>query len=153
MTMRSNLDAIDKQILRELQIDGRASYAEIAEIVKLTPPAVRARIQKLRDTGVLQIVAVTDPIALGYTESAIIGIRVDGLAKDVADRLGEIKNVIYMVMSVGGYDIMCEIVCQSREEFADVLHNKIRSIEGVRSADAFPYTSIHTQRFSWDVPN
>ena len=153
MTNRMNLDSIDKQILRELQVDGRASYADIAEIVKLTPPAVRARIQKLRDTGVLQIVAVTDPIALGYTESALIGIRVDGDAKEVADRLGDIKNVIYMVMSVGGYDIMCEIVCQSREEFAAVLHNQIRGMSGVRSADAFPYTSIHTQRFSWDVPN
>ncbi len=146
------LDAIDKQLLRELQRDGRATYAEMGVVVGLTAPAVRSRIQKMRDNGVVQIVAVTDPIALGYAEAAIVGIRVDGDARVVADEIGKILNVVYMVMTVGGYDIMCEIVCADRDEFASVLHHQIRGIPGVRSADAFPYTDIHTHRFTWGVP-
>ena len=146
------LDKIDKQLLRELQNDGRATYAEMGEIVGLTPPAVRARVQRMRDNGVLQIVAVTDPIALGYAEAAMVGIRVDGDPREVAERIAAIPNVVYMVMTVGGYDIMAEIVCTDREEFGNVLHQQIRGVEGVRSADAFPYTAIHTNRFTWGVP-
>lgn len=153
MTHYVPLDDIDKQLLRELQVDGRATLAAMGQVVGLTPPAVRARIQRMRDHGVVQIVAVTDPIALGYREAAIVGIRVDGDARVVADEIGKIQNVVYMVMTVGGYDIMCEIVCYDREEFAEVLHHQIRSIPGVRSADAFPYTDIHTQRFTWGVPD
>ena len=150
--MKMELDVIDKQLLRALQKNGRAAYAEMGEEVGLTAPAVRARIQRLRDNGVLQIVAVTDPIALGHRESAILGIRVDGDTRKVADELGKIANVVYMVITVGGYDLMCEIVCETRELFAELVQEKIRSIAGVRSVDAFPYTDIHTHRFTWGVP-
>jgi Lrp/AsnC family transcriptional regulator for asnA, asnC and gidA len=152
MTTSVVLDEIDKQLLRSLQVNGRASYSELGDEVGLTPPAVRARIQRLRDRGVLQIVAVTDPIALGHTESAILGIRVDGDTRKVADQLGKISNVVYMVITVGGYDLMAEIVCQSRTEFGDLVQKTIREIPGVRSVDAFPYTDIHTHRFTWGVP-
>lgn len=146
------LDDIDKVLLRQLQIDGRTSYAEMGEMVALTPPAVRARIQKMKELGILQIVAVTDPIALGYSEASIIGIRVDGDAEEVADLVAQIPNVVYMVMSVGGYDLIAELVCVDRDEFSELFHKRIRQIPGVRSADAFPYTRIHTHRFSWGVP-
>jgi Lrp/AsnC family transcriptional regulator, regulator for asnA, asnC and gidA len=152
--MKTNavLDNIDKQLLRALQKDGRASYADMSEIVGLTPPAVRARVQRLRDHGILQIAAITDPIALGYRESAIVCLKVDGDPRVIADALGEIQNVVYMVMTVGGYDIILEVVSASRDEFAKVLNEQIRPIEGIRTMDAFPYTSIHTHRFNWGVP-
>ena len=146
------LDDIDKQLLRELQRDGRATFAALGEVVALTPPAVKARIEKLRAQGVLDIVAVTDPIQLGYDENAIVGVRVDGDARVVADTISKIPNVAYLVMTVGGYDLMVELVCHSRDQF-DELHHQIRAIEGVRSTDAFPYTRIHTHRFSWGVPD
>lgn len=146
------LDAIDKQILRALQKDGRASYAEMSELVGLTPPAVRARVQRLRDFGVLQIAAITDPLSLGYRESAIVCLKVDGDPRVVADALGEIPNVVYMVMTVGGYDIILEVVTATREDFAKVLNEQIRPLPGIRAMDAFPYTSIHTHRFNWGVP-
>ena len=154
MTLQSGpqLDKIDRQLLRELQRDGRATYAEMSEVVGLTPPAVRARIQRLRDAGVVQVVAVTDPIALGLREAAIVCIKVDGDPRVTADVLGEISNVVYMVMAVGGYDIIAEVVCADREEFAEVLSEKIRKAPGVRLVDAYPYTSIHTHRFTWGVP-
>jgi Lrp/AsnC family transcriptional regulator for asnA, asnC and gidA len=146
------LDRIDKQLLRELQRDGRATYAELAQVVGLTPPAVRARVQRLRDSGVLQIVAITDPLALGLREAAIVCIKVDGDPRITADALGEIPNVVYLVMAVGGYDIIAEVVCSDRDEFAHVLQERIRNAPGVHRVDAYPYTSIHTHRFTWGVP-
>ena len=152
MSAAMELDNIDKQLLRSLQKNGRTPYAELGEEVGLTAPAVRARIQRMRDKGVLQIVAVTDPIALGHTESAILGVRIDGDTRRVADALGKIPNVVYMVITVGGYDLICEIICQSREEFSHLVQTQIREIPGIRSVDAFPYTDIHTHRFTWGVP-
>lgn len=147
------LDTIDKQLLRELQRDGRATYAEMSEVVGLTPPAVRARVQRMRDAGVLQVVAVTDPLALGLREAAIVCIKVDGDPRITADVLGEIPNVVYMVMAVGGYDIIAEVVCSDREEFARVLQEQVRTAPGIRQVDAYPYTGIHTHRFTWGVPD
>ena len=152
MTNRVELDDIDKQLLRALQKNGRAPYAEMGEEVGLTAPAVRARIQRMRERGVLQVVAVTDPIALGHTESAILAIRVDGDPRRVADELGKIPNIVYMVITMGGYDLICEIVCETREIFASLVQHQIREIAGIRSVDAFPYTDIHTHRFTWGVP-
>lgn len=147
------LDVIDKKLLKQLQSDGRSTYAEMGLLVGLTAPAVRARIQRMKDNGVLQIVAVTNPLALGYAEAAIVGIRVDGDAHAVADEIAKIRNVACSIMTVGGYDIMCEVVCVDREEFASVLHERIRPIDGVRSADAFPYTEVHTRRFGLTIPD
>ena len=141
------LDVIDKKLLRQLQKDGRTTYAEMGLMVGLTAPAVRARIERMKDNGVLQIVAVTNPIALGFGETAIVGIRVDGDARLVADELAKLPNVMCCIMTVGGYDLMCEVVCVDREEFAMLLHERIRPIDGMRSADAFPYTEVPVRRF------
>lgn len=146
------LDKIDRQLLRELQKDGRATYAEMSMVVGLTPPAVRARVQRLLDSEVVQIVAVTDPIALGLREAAIVCIKVDGDPRVTADALGEIPNIVYMVMAVGGYDIIAEVVCADREEFGRVLQEQIWQAPSVHRVDAYPYTSIHTHRFTWGVP-
>lgn len=147
------LDTKDKQLLRQLQRDGRSTYAEMGLMVGLTAPAVRARVQRMQDNGIVQIVAVTNPIALGYGEAAIVGIRVDGDARSVADELAKIANVVCSILTVGGYDIMCEVVCTDRDEFAELLHERIRTLPGVRSADAFPYTDVHTRRFGWTIPD
>ena len=146
------LDVIDKKLLRQLQKDGRTTYAEMGQMVGLTAPAVRARIERMKDNGVVRIVAVTSPTALGYAEAAIVGLRVDGDARLVADELAKLSNLVWCIMTVGGYDLMCGVVCIDREEFAMLLHERIRSIDGVRSADAFPYTDMPI-RFNWAIPD
>ena len=86
------LDVTDKKLLKQLQHDGRSTYAEMGLMVGLTAPAVRARIERMKDNGVLQIVAVTNPLALGYGEAAIVGLRVDGDARLVADELAKLPD-------------------------------------------------------------
>src|SRR3984957_5711901 len=72
------LDHLSKQIIEQLQEDGRRSYAAIGKAVGLSEAAVRQRVQRLQDTGVMQIVAVTDPLTLGFRRQALIAIKCGG---------------------------------------------------------------------------
>lgn len=134
-----------------LQRDGRASYADLAPRVGLSAPAVRQRVQRLIEGGVVQIVAVTDPLALGLPVMALVGIRVSGDAIAVADALGAIERVIYVVVTGGSYDLFAEVVCQDMPELFGIINSQIRPMDGVAEVESFPYFDIHTHRFTWDT--
>jgi Lrp/AsnC family transcriptional regulator for asnA, asnC and gidA len=146
------LDAVDRQLLRMLQADGRVSYAAMAAAVDRSAPAVRFRVQRLIESGVLQIVAVTDPIALGYPVMALVSLTVTGDVRAVADALGAIENVIYVVLTTGEQDLIAEVVCQSNDALLEVVNDRMRTVPGVLSARVSPYHRIHTHRFTWGVP-
>jgi Lrp/AsnC family transcriptional regulator for asnA, asnC and gidA len=148
---RIPLDEIDHQLIGLLQRDGRASYAELAPAVGLSAPAVRQRVQRLIEGGVVQIVAVTDPLALGLPVMALVGIRVSGDALAVADALGTIERVIYVVVTSGAYDLFAEVVCQDMTELFTIINTQIRPMPDVAGVESFPYFDIHTHRFTWDT--
>src|SRR5688500_9315276 len=75
-TRAPNLDDIAKRIIELLQGDGRLSYSAIAKDVGLSEAAVRHRVQKLIEGGVIQIVAVTDAMQMGFARQAMIGIKI-----------------------------------------------------------------------------
>ncbi len=87
----------------------------------LSEAAVRQRVQRLTENGVMQIVAVTDPLQLGFARQAMIGINVDGQLDPVAEELGKIDEVDYVVMTAGGFDLLCEVVCESDSHLLDLL--------------------------------
>src|ERR1700759_1111327 len=109
------LDDVSKAIIEQLQSDGRRSYAEIGKAVGLSEAAVRQRVQKLTEAGVMQVGAVTDPMQLGFPRRAMIGLRVSGDTTAVADELGRIPAVDYVVLTAGSFDILAEIVCENDE--------------------------------------
>ena len=152
MSKRVTLDAIDDTIIRALQRDGRASYAELAPQVGLSAPAVRQRIQRLTESGVLQVVAVTDPLALGFPVMALVGISVDGDIRTVADAVAELHEVIYVVLTSGSFDLFAEVVCRTMDQLFAVVNDHLKAIPGVRDTESFVYFDIHTHRFTWDVP-
>ncbi|MBG0831934.1 Lrp/AsnC family transcriptional regulator [Planomonospora sp. ID67723] len=143
------MDEIDRIVLRELQRDGRISYTALAEVTGLSAPAVRQRVQRLREEGVVQIVGVTDPMALGLPVMALIGVRVDSDVHAVADRVGELPGVIYVVLTSGSFDMFVEVVCEEPGELLAVLNDHIKRVPGVTRAEAFTYFGIHTHRFAW----
>ncbi|MCC6270358.1 MAG: Lrp/AsnC family transcriptional regulator [Microbacteriaceae bacterium] len=143
------LDAVSKAIIEQLQVDGRRSYAEIGKAVGLSEAAVRQRVQKLTDSGVMQVVAVTDPMQLGFYRQAMIGIKVAGDATLVVDRLAHIEAVDYLVLTAGSFDILAEIVCENDEELIDLLNKEIRSIPGVQSTETFVYLKLQKQFYNW----
>ncbi|WP_449278746.1 Lrp/AsnC family transcriptional regulator [Leucobacter sp. GX24907] len=143
------LDATSKAIIEQLQIDGRRSYAEIGKAVGLSEAAVRQRVQKLTDAGVMQIVAVTDPMRLGFDRLAMIGVRVTGDTRVVADHLAEMSEVSYLLMSAGSFDLLVEVVCEDDEDLIELLNQKIRTIDGVASTETFVYLQLKKQKYDW----
>lgn len=145
----SVLDEVSKAIIEQLQTDGRRSYAEIGKAVGLSEAAVRQRVQKLQESGVMQVVAVTDPMQLGFYRQAMIGIRVTGDTTRVARLLGEIPAVDYVVLTAGSFDILAEVVCENDDDLIELLNQRIRGIEGVQSTETFVYLRLHKQFYNW----
>ncbi|MDQ1548559.1 MAG: Lrp/AsnC family transcriptional regulator, regulator for asnA, asnC and gidA [Microbacteriaceae bacterium] len=143
------LDDVSKAIIEQLQADGRRSYAEIGKAVGLSEAAVRQRVQKLTDSGVMQVVAVTDPMQLGFYRQAMIGVRVTGDTTVIAEKLGKIPAVDYVVLTAGSFDILVEVVCENDEDLIDMLNHDIRGIPGVQSTETFVYLKLHKQFYNW----
>ena len=139
------VDAISRSIVDLLREDGRRSYAEIGKAVWLSEAAVRQRVQKLTDAGVIRIVALTDPQQLGLTRQAMIGVTVSGDVRVVADALAAIPAVDYVVMTAGTFDLLAEVVCEDDEELVELLNARIRALDGVVSTETFVYLKVHTQ--------
>ncbi|MEU4167189.1 Lrp/AsnC family transcriptional regulator [Streptomyces sp. NPDC026665] len=145
------MDEIDRAILRELQIDGRIAYAELGPKVGLSASAARQRLQRLLDSQAVQVVGVTDPMGMGGQAMALLGIAVDGDPRAVADTLAERPEVVYQVLTSGGFDLFAEVVCPGPRDLLDFVNDVVRQIEGVRQVQSFPYFGIHTHRFLWNV--
>jgi Lrp/AsnC family transcriptional regulator for asnA, asnC and gidA len=148
-TRTAQLDDVSKAIIEQLQEDGRRSYAEIGKAVGLSEAAVRQRVQKLTDAGVMQVVAVTDPMQLGFYRQAMIGLRCSGDTRAIADKLASMPSVDYVVLTAGSFDIMAEVVCESDEDLITLLNEQIRKLEGVVSTETFVYLKLHKQLYNW----
>ena len=143
------LDDVSKAIVEQLQEDGRRPYATIGKAIGLSEAAVRQRVQRLTDSGVMQIVAVTDPLQVGFTRQAMIGLKCEGDLSLVADALAELQEVDYVVVTAGGFDILCEVVCEDDDHLLEVLNHKIRTLPGVRTTETFVYLKLRKQLYNW----
>lgn len=143
------LDKIAKTIIELLQEDGRRSYSDIGRIVGLSEAAVRQRVQKLTEAGVMQIVAVTDPLQLGFRRQALIGIRVSGDVRAVAEAVAEIERVDYVVITIGSFDVFAEVICENDGDLLTLINDVIRPIDGVLSTEAFTYAKLQKQLYNW----
>ena len=142
----NGLDSLDRKIIVALQQDGRRAYGSIAEEIGLSEAAVRRRVQRLKDAGVMQIVAITDPLQLGYGREALIGIRVHGDVRLVADRVTEAN---YVVMTAGSFDILAEVIAEDDNALVHLLNDSIRSIPGVTEVETFLYLKLSKQTYAW----
>ena len=143
------LDDLSKAIIEQLQEDGRRAYATIGKAVGLSEAAVRQRVQRLVDGGIVQIVAVTDPVQVGFTRQAMIGIKAEGDLEALADGLAVLPEVDYVVITAGGFDILAEVVCEDDERLLEVLNDKIRTLPGVRTTETFVYLKLRKQLYNW----
>ena len=143
------LDDVSKAIIEQLQQDGRRPYASIGKAVGLSEAAVRQRVQRLQDAGIMQIVAVTDPMQLGFSRAAMIGVRVEGDVEAVAGLIEAMAEVDYLVICAGTYDILAEIVAEDDDHLLDVINRRIRAIPSVKSTETFVYLKLRKQIYSW----
>lgn len=145
----AQLDDADKQLIELLQRDGRLPYTRLAAEVGLSEAAVRQRVSRLVDGGVVQIVGVTDPLRLGFRRQAMVGAKTEGDITAVADALAAIPEVDYLVFTSGSFDLLFEIVCEDDEHLLELLNDKVRRIPGVRSTETFVYLRLHKQTYAW----
>ena len=146
------LDEVGKAILRELQEDGRRSYTAIASAVGLSEAAVRQRVKAMVESGMVQVVAVTDPITLGFGVMATIGVTAVGDSRAVAEALSEIDEVDYCVLTSGRYDLQLEVVCRDNEHLLTILNDRIRTVPGVRETETSICLRVHKQTYNYGTP-
>jgi Lrp/AsnC family transcriptional regulator for asnA, asnC and gidA len=142
------LDEINREIVRLLQQDGRRPYAEIAKRVGRSEASVRQRVGRLVDAGVIQIVAITDQLQMGYSRAAMMTITVSGDAGIVADKIAQMEEVDYLVATAGGIDLLAEVVAVDDAALYEVV-GQIRSIPGVNQIDTYVYLKLHKQTYQW----
>jgi Lrp/AsnC family transcriptional regulator, regulator for asnA, asnC and gidA len=147
----SHLDDVSKAIIEQLQQDGRRAYAAIGKVVGLSEAAVRQRVQRLLDQGAMQIVAVTDPLELGFHRQAMVGIKAEGELDPIADALAAMDEIDYVVITAGAFDLLAEVVCESDEHLLEILSTRIRAIPGVKATESFVYLKLRKQTYSWGV--
>ena len=142
------LDETAKQIIEQLQQDGRRSYAAIGKAVGLSEAAVRQRVQRLLETGVMQIVAVTDPLTLGFHRQTMIGIRCEGDLERVAEHLAVLEEIDYVVITAGSFDLLIEVVCEDDDHLLEIL-SRVRAVPSVTATETFVYLKLRKQTYSW----
>ncbi len=148
----TQLDDVSKAIIEQLQQDGRRSYAAIGKVVGLSEAAVRQRVQRLIESGVMQIVAVTDPLELGFARQAMVGVRVrGGPLEPVADKLAELDEVDYVVVTAGSYDLLVEVVCESDEHLLELHLGADPGHRRRGGTETFMYLRLRKQTYSWGV--
>ncbi len=143
ISQTENIDPIDQYIIEALQRDGREAFAQIAEQLKVSPGMIRQRYNRLVELGFLKVVAVTNPLMMGVRKMAMIGIRTDGgKLMQVAEKLSELKEVVYLVILSGRYDIMIEVFCRDHEELLKFMTEKLSTVDGVRDTESFMHLKI-----------
>jgi len=142
------LDDVSRHIIEQLQQDGRRSYAAIGKAVGLSEAAVRQRVQRLIDVGAMQIVAVTDPMSLGFRRQTMIGIRCNGDLQRIADLLAGMEAIDYVVITAGSFDLLIEVVCEDDDQLLEIL-GEVRSLPGVTMTETFVYLKLRKQTYHW----
>jgi Lrp/AsnC family transcriptional regulator for asnA, asnC and gidA len=144
-------DDKDLQIIAALQINGRASYAELAETIDLSQAAIRLRVNRLIESGIVEIVAITDPLSIGFTVVAMVGLTVDGDIEALAERIVSRDYAVYVVLTAGRFDMLVEVLCADNNHLVEVLSD-LRGLDGVYSVEAHPYLRLTKQTYAWGIP-
>jgi Lrp/AsnC family transcriptional regulator, regulator for asnA, asnC and gidA len=143
-------DDLDKAIIKCLQLDGRRPYAQIGRELKVPEATVRQRAERLIGRGVVQIVGVTDPLAMGFQQPALIGLKVDAARlDDIAERIAALEEVTYLVATAGRYDLVCEVVCEDNDHLLRVLTDRLASIDGIRSTETLVELRFVKESYQW----
>ena len=147
------LDATDREIIRALQGNGRTSNTEIGRALGLTETTIRKRIARLLDEGLVNIVAVPTPLAVGMTTSAIIGVSVQlGNLDRVSQELSRCPEVRYLGLSTGRYDIILEAFFSDSEHLLSFVSDKLGALSEVSSVETSIILRVDKFSYEWELP-
>ena len=147
---RPVLDDLDKSIIQCLQLDGRRPYAQIGRQLKVPEATVRQRAERLISRGVVQVVGVTDPLAMGFQQPALIGLKVEAARlEDIAEQIAALDEVTYLVVTAGRFDLVCEVVCEDNEHLLRVLTERLAAIDGITSTETLVELRFVKESYQW----
>jgi len=147
---RPVLDDLDKSIIKCLQQDGRRPYAQIGRQLKVPEATVRQRAERLISRGIVQVVGITDPLAMGFQQPALIGLKVEaGKLEKIAEQIASLEEVTYVVITAGRFDLFCEVVCEDNEHLLRVLTDRLASIDGIRSTETLVELRFVKESYQW----
>ncbi|MBA2263875.1 MAG: Lrp/AsnC family transcriptional regulator [Chloroflexi bacterium] len=147
---RPVLDDLDKSIIKCLQQDGRRPYAQIGRQLKVPEATVRQRAERLISRGIVQVVGITDPLAMGFQQPALIGLKVEaGKLEKIAEQIASLDEVTYVVITAGRFDLFCEVVCEDNEHLLRVLTDRLASIDGIRSTETLVELRFVKESYQW----
>lgn len=149
--MNKDLDVKDLEIIAALQIDGRATYADLAKVIDLSQAAIRLRVKRLFDSGVLDVVAITDPLSTGFTVQAMIGLTANSDVEVLSEKIGAMESVTYVVLTAGRFDLLVEVLCADNDHLLQLMGD-LRDLDGVSALEAFTYLRLTKQTYAWGVP-
>ena len=135
--IRSPGDDLNQKIIRLLQSDGRMAFSEIAQLLDVSEGTIRNRVNGLRNSNMLRIVAMADPVATEYTTDAMLGVNVASgtTPKQVANRLKQDARVVFVLWVAGRYDLLIEVVSDDREALQDFLENHVHGCDDIADVD------------------
>jgi Lrp/AsnC family transcriptional regulator for asnA, asnC and gidA len=146
ISIYSNLDDVDRYIIEAMRRDGRVAFAQIAQQLDVSPGMIRVRYNRLVELGILKVVAITNPLRMGYKTMAMIGIRTEGdKMLQVAEKVSAFDEVIYLIVVSGRYDILAEVVCRDHADLLRFLTEKLYSVDGVRESESFMHLRIEKE--------
>lgn len=152
--MSVTLDPIDHEIIRALKEEGRTPFSRIAEQLHVSPGMIRQRVQRLNNQGVLQVVAITNPLRLGYNTMALIGVKADGYRlQEIANEIAKFDEVIYLTICASSYDLLVEVLCLDNGHLLTFLTDRLYGVEGVLDCETFIYLDIVKEIYAWDPPS
>lgn len=142
-TPMDGLDQIDLQILELLRQDGRMAFAQIAEQLNVSPGMIRIRYNRMVEAGYLKVAAITNPLRMGFTTMALIGIKAEGdKLMEAAAKIAALDEVIYLIVVSGAYDIIAEVMCRDRDHLLQFLTERLYKIDGIRGSESFIHLKI-----------
>jgi len=148
--LSAKIDEVDLQIIKFLNEDGRTPFSQIAQRLGVSTGMIRQRYHRLVQEGILQVVAVTNPLLMGFTTMAQIGVKVDvSHLQEIADQIASFEEVIYLVLLTGSYDLHIEVVCRDQAHLLDFLTSKLHSVEGIKDTETFICMRIAKEVYTW----
>jgi Lrp/AsnC family transcriptional regulator for asnA, asnC and gidA len=147
-------DKTDVKIVNLLLGDGRMSASEISRrITDISERAVRYRIDRMIDAGVMQISAVVNPESLGFNIKADVWLEVESdLILEVARKLAEFENVTYVACGIGQNDVSLQVVAKDTAEIYHFVTEVIRRVPGVRKTTTSIVPMIIKDVYQWRIP-
>lgn len=143
---KSTIDEIDQRIIEALQLDGRRPFTKLAAELGISEASVRQRVANLINNQVMQIVAITNPLKMGFSLASMISIRVSGdRLLEVAREISAFDEVIYLIITAGSSDLLAEVVCQDNDHLLSFLTEKLYKVPGVQQTETFMYLRVVKQ--------